>query len=143
MLCAPTLRSLDDVPSPYLEGTFAPAKGHDAGVWGTLDLTRETLAARLDDVLGVRVRMLAGGSERLRRVGVITGGAGSMIGTELTAKAPPDGHTIVLNNIGLAINETLYKTRDYKLADLTAVAMPAASAESIAAATQAGASTRR
>jgi len=41
------------------------------------------------------------------------GGAGSMIGTELTAKAPPDGHTIVLNNIGLAFNETLYPKRTY------------------------------
>src|SRR5688500_8985360 len=62
-----------------IEGTFAPGKNHDAGVWGTIDITRETLAARLDDVLGVRVRMLAGGPERLRKVAVITGGAGSMI----------------------------------------------------------------
>jgi dinuclear metal center YbgI/SA1388 family protein len=62
-----------------LQGTFAPDKSFDAGVWGTLQVTRETLAARLDDVLGVRVRMLAGGREQLSRVGVITGGAGSMI----------------------------------------------------------------
>jgi dinuclear metal center YbgI/SA1388 family protein len=62
-----------------IAGTFAPAKTHDSGVWGTVDITRETLAARLDDVLGVRVRLLAGGPERLRKVGVITGGAGSMI----------------------------------------------------------------
>lgn len=41
------------------------------------------------------------------------GGAGSMIGTELTAKAPPDGHTLVINNIGLAFNETLYPKRTY------------------------------
>jgi tripartite-type tricarboxylate transporter receptor subunit TctC len=41
------------------------------------------------------------------------GGAGSMIGTELVAKSPPDGHTIVLNNIGLAFNETLYPKRTY------------------------------
>lgn len=41
------------------------------------------------------------------------GGAGSMIGTELTAKSPPDGHTMVLNNIGLAFNETLYPKRTY------------------------------
>jgi dinuclear metal center YbgI/SA1388 family protein len=68
-----------------LEGTFAPSKGHDAGVWGTIDVTRELLAARLDDVLGVRVRMLAGGPERIRRVGVITGGAGSMIEHAVTA----------------------------------------------------------
>ena len=41
------------------------------------------------------------------------GGAGSMIGTEVVAKSPPDGHTIVLNNIGLAFNETLYPKRTY------------------------------
>lgn len=63
----------------HVQGTFAPGKSHDAGVWGTIDITRETLAARLDDLLGVRVRLLAGGPERLRKVGVITGGAGSMI----------------------------------------------------------------
>jgi tripartite-type tricarboxylate transporter receptor subunit TctC len=36
-----------------------------------------------------------------------------MIGTEQTAKAAPDGHTIVINNIGLAFNETLYPKRTY------------------------------
>ena len=68
-----------------LEGTFAPMKGHDAGVWCVVDMTRETLAARLDDVLGVRVRMIAGGGERLRKVGVITGGAGSKIEAAVAA----------------------------------------------------------
>ncbi len=68
-----------------LQGTFASHHGRDAGVWGTLDVTRETLAARLDDVLGVRVRLLAGGGERLQSVGVITGGAGSMIPHAVTA----------------------------------------------------------
>jgi dinuclear metal center YbgI/SA1388 family protein len=62
-----------------LQGTFANHQGRDAGVWGALDVTRETLAARLDDVLGVRVRLMAGGGERIKRVGVITGSAGSMI----------------------------------------------------------------
>jgi dinuclear metal center YbgI/SA1388 family protein len=62
-----------------IQGTFAKQQTMDAGVWGLLDVTRETLAARLDDVLGVRVRMLAGGGEKLVRVGVITGAAGSMI----------------------------------------------------------------
>ena len=62
-----------------VQGTFARQQSVDAGVWGTIDVTRETLAARLDDVLGVRVRLLPGGGEKLSRVGVITGGAGSMI----------------------------------------------------------------
>ena len=62
-----------------VEGSFAQQPSFDAGVWGVLEVTRETLAARLDDVLGVRVRLLPGGGEKLKRVGVITGGAGSMI----------------------------------------------------------------
>ena len=62
-----------------VKGQFGDYKGMPLGVWGELGITRETLAARLDDVLGVRVRMLAGGPEKLQRVGVITGGAGSMI----------------------------------------------------------------
>lgn len=68
-----------------LLGTFASHNGRDAGVWGSLDVTRETLAARLDDVLGVRVRLLAGGGEKIKRVGIITGSAGSMIGHAVAA----------------------------------------------------------
>jgi putative NIF3 family GTP cyclohydrolase 1 type 2 len=55
------------------------------GWWGRLELTREMLAARLDDVLGGRVRMMAFGPERIRTVGVITGGGGSMIGSAAAA----------------------------------------------------------
>jgi dinuclear metal center YbgI/SA1388 family protein len=61
------------------QGMFGKYLNIDVGVWGTLNVTRETLAARLDDLLGVRIRLLAGGVEKLTRVGVITGGAGSMI----------------------------------------------------------------
>jgi dinuclear metal center YbgI/SA1388 family protein len=68
-----------------VQGGFANKNGLDAGVWGNLNITRETLAARLDDLLGVRVRMLAGGSERIERAGVITGGAGSLINDAVAA----------------------------------------------------------
>lgn len=56
-----------------LRGTFAQEGGVAVGVWGDLEIRRETLCARLDDLLGVRVRLVAGGPERVRRVGVVTG----------------------------------------------------------------------
>jgi dinuclear metal center YbgI/SA1388 family protein len=61
------------------EGTFGSYKGADLGVWGRLELRREALAARLDELLGVRIKLIAGGRERIARVGVITGAGGSMI----------------------------------------------------------------
>lgn len=62
-----------------VEGRFGDYKGIEVGVWGTMELRRESLAARLDQVLGSRVRMIGGGPERVRKVGIITGGAGSQI----------------------------------------------------------------
>lgn len=67
------------------EGTFGEYKGVPLGVWGTLELTREALAARLDALLGGPVRMLPGGPEVVRRVGVVTGRAGSMIPDAIAA----------------------------------------------------------
>ncbi len=79
---------------------------------GTSDIIARLLGARMSEDLGQQVIV----DNR--------GGAGSMIGTELTAKAPPDGHTIVLNNIGLAFNETLYPKRNYDaLRDLAPVSL--------------------
>ncbi len=60
-----------------VRGTFGEYKGIEVGVHGALDISREALCARLDDVLGVRVKMIAGGPERVRTVGVLTGGGGS------------------------------------------------------------------
>ncbi|CAN5894990.1 Nif3-like dinuclear metal center hexameric protein [soil metagenome] len=68
-----------------VEGTFGEYRGVEVGVWGRLELKRETLAARLDDVLGVRIHMMAFGPEVVRRVGVLTGGGGSMIGGAIEA----------------------------------------------------------
>lgn len=53
------------------------------------------------------------------------GGAGGSIGTELAARAAPDGYTIVLGHIGtLAMNPTLYPKLPYDpTKDLAAVAL--------------------
>ena len=61
------------------EGAFGDYKGMPLGVWGTLEIRREALAARLDQVLGCRVRLIAGGPERVQRIGIISGGAGSQV----------------------------------------------------------------
>ena len=62
-----------------IEGSLGSYKGQAVGVWGTLEIRREALAARLDEVLGGGVRMVPGGPERVRRVGVVTGGAGGEV----------------------------------------------------------------
>jgi dinuclear metal center YbgI/SA1388 family protein len=67
------------------QGNFGEYKGLPLGVWGEVDLRREALCARLDEVLGVRVKMVPGGPERVRRLGVITGGAGSMVPAAVAA----------------------------------------------------------
>lgn len=63
-----------------IQGTFGEYKGCPVGVWGTVDeVLREALVARLDALLGARVTLVPGGPERVRRVGVITGGAGGSV----------------------------------------------------------------
>ena len=52
------------------------------------------------------------------------GGAGGTIGTDITAKAPPDGYTILVNNISLAVNHTLFRKLPYDtLKDLEPVGL--------------------
>lgn len=63
-----------------VQGAFGDYKGTAVGITGSLDISREALCARLDDVLGVRVKMIPGGPERVKRVGVLTGGGGSYVG---------------------------------------------------------------
>jgi tripartite-type tricarboxylate transporter receptor subunit TctC len=77
---------------------------------GGNDIVGRLLAQRLGESLGQQVIV----DNR--------GGAGSTIGTDLAAKAPPDGHTLLVNNIALAVNATLYPKLPYDtLRDLAAV----------------------
>lgn len=52
------------------------------------------------------------------------GGAGSTIGTAVAAKATADGHTILMGNIALSVNETLYPNLPYTvLKDFTPISL--------------------
>jgi dinuclear metal center YbgI/SA1388 family protein len=63
-----------------LEGTFGDYRGVKIGVYGRLEMLREGLAAHMHDLLGAQVRYVPGGSEKLKRVGVITGAGSDAIG---------------------------------------------------------------
>ncbi|HYT04634.1 MAG TPA: Nif3-like dinuclear metal center hexameric protein [Gemmatimonadales bacterium] len=62
-----------------VRGGFGEEYGVPIGVWGELDVSRDALEQRLRAVLGVAARVLPFGPERVRRLGIVTGGAGSMI----------------------------------------------------------------
>jgi tripartite-type tricarboxylate transporter receptor subunit TctC len=68
---------------------------------GTSDLLGRVVANRLRETLGQPV------------VVDNRGGAGGTIGATLAARAAPDGHTLFLTHVGLAINETLYSKLQY------------------------------
>jgi tripartite-type tricarboxylate transporter receptor subunit TctC len=68
---------------------------------GGTDITGRLVAQKLSDSWGVPV--------------VIDNrpGAGSTLGTDLVAKAPPDGYTLGVTSMSHAINATLYRTLAY------------------------------
>ena len=43
-------------------------------------------------------------------------GAGTAVGTSITAKAPPDGYTVLVSNSSIAISPALYKKLDFDIA---------------------------
>src|SRR5262245_21592319 len=68
---------------------------------GTSDLLGRVVSNRLKEALGQPV------------VVDNRGGAGGTIGATLAARAAPDGHTLFLTHVGLAIYETLYSKLQY------------------------------
>jgi tripartite-type tricarboxylate transporter receptor subunit TctC len=77
---------------------------------GTSDLVGRLMAVRLGDELGQTVIV----DNR--------GGAGSTLGTGIVARATPDGYTLLVSHIALAINQTLYSRLSYNaLTDLAPV----------------------
>src|SRR6266702_4197537 len=63
-----------------VRGAFGMEYGVPIGVWGELDAARAALQQQLTLALGAAPRVMAFGPERARRVGIVTGGAGSLIG---------------------------------------------------------------
>ena len=63
---------------------------------GGNDIVGRVIALRLADALGQPVIV----DNR--------GGAGGTLGTDITAKSPADGYTLLINNISLAVNATLF-----------------------------------
>ncbi len=79
---------------------------------GTSDLMGRVVGQRLGEVLGTTV------------VVDNRGGGGGTIGAALTAHAAPDGYTLLVPHVGLAINETLYANKQYNaLKDLAPISM--------------------
>ena len=79
---------------------------------GGNDIVGRIVAQRLNEALAVPVVI----DNR--------GGAGGTIGTDIVSKAPPDGHTMLVNNISLAVNATLYPKLPYDtLKDLAPVTL--------------------
>lgn len=62
-----------------VDGWFGSHQGLPLGVHGRLAHPRAELVALLDTLLGTRATLIPGGPEVTGRVGIITGGAGSMI----------------------------------------------------------------
>lgn len=60
-------------------GPFGKYKDLDIGVHGVLDLTRDELARRIQTILGDPPKVIPGGPERVKRVALVTGGAGSSV----------------------------------------------------------------
>lgn len=74
----------------------------------------------------VLARIVAAGlSERLKAQVVVEnrGGAGSVVGTDVVAKAAPDGYTLLYTSVAAAINPAVYRKLPYSPGDLVPVAM--------------------
>lgn len=60
-------------------GTFCEFEGIHIGVWAETELPREEFVTRVRQTLEIEPLVMATGPETVRRVGIVTGGAGSEI----------------------------------------------------------------
>jgi tripartite-type tricarboxylate transporter receptor subunit TctC len=79
---------------------------------GTVDIVARIVAVKLTEIVGTRVIV----DNR--------GGAGGILGTEMTAHAPGDGYTLLLHSGSMAYDPTLHDKLPYDtMKDLTPVGM--------------------
>lgn len=63
------------------EGRFGRHRSLEGiGVWAAADLSRAELVGRLREACGTEPRVIPGGPTHVRRLGIVTGGAASLIG---------------------------------------------------------------
>jgi dinuclear metal center YbgI/SA1388 family protein len=62
-----------------IQGEFGAWREQPVGVWGELDLDRESVEQRLTAALGRPAKAMRFGPEAVRRVGIVTGAGGSLI----------------------------------------------------------------
>ena len=107
-LTAPLVSMAQEYPSKAIRFVVPFAPG------GGTDIIGRVVAQALNDALGQPV------------VVDNRGGAGSTLGTEIVAKSPADGYTILFGNISLAFNATLYtKLRYDTIRDLAPISLSA------------------
>lgn len=63
-----------------VQGGFGELHGSSIGVWGETSGSREEFVARVGKLLGVSPRSLPFGPPQVKRVGIVSGAAGSLIG---------------------------------------------------------------
>jgi len=107
-LTVPLASTAQEYPSKAIRFVVPFAPG------GGTDIIGRVVAQALNDALGQPV------------VVDNRGGAGSTLGTEIVAKSPADGYTILFGNISLAFNATLYtKLRYDTIRDLAPISLSA------------------
>lgn len=95
LCCAPAYAQSDRYPSKPIRMIVAYPAG------GPTDTTARLITPRMSEALGRQI------------VIENRGGAATLIGTEIVARAPPDGHTLLMVTSTIAINPSTYKKLPY------------------------------
>jgi tripartite-type tricarboxylate transporter receptor subunit TctC len=104
--CSTSAAAADTYPNRPIRAVVPFAPG------GAVDIVARMTAQKLGEVLGQPV------------VVDNRAGAGGTVGTDIVAKARPDGYTLLIGSMGVAVNAVLYPKLPYDtLRDLAAVTM--------------------